>query len=271
MRTLGIIAGRGVLPQELIRACQEQGRPYCVVAIKGHADAACVQDKTKAYWCRLGAAGRVLKIFKKHHVQDVVMIGGIRRPSLWELWPDWLALKTLWRIRKVCFGDNGLLSWLAGEVEHLGFRLVGVHQVLPKLLFPKGVLGSVNPTALEKRDIAYGTRIAKVLGQADVGQSVMIQQGLVLAVEGIEGTDALIRRTGALKRKGPSGVLVKMAKPGQDKRLDLPTIGPNTIKMLAECGFKGVAAEAGQTLLVQAEQTIALADKLKIFIMGVDA
>ena len=271
MRKLGIIAGSGMLPLELIQTCQKQGRPYCVVAIKGHAEAACGQGKNGAYWCRLGAAGKVLKFFRKQQVQDVVMIGGIRRPSLWELWPDWLALKSLWRIRKASFGDNGLLSWLAGEVEALGFHLVGVHQVLPKLLLPKGVLGSVAPTAGEKRDVAHGVHVAKILGQADVGQGVIVQQGLVLAVEGIEGTDAMIRRTAGLKRKGPSGVLVKMMKPGQDKRLDLPTIGPRTIQTLADSGFKGVAAEAGLTLLAEAEKTIALADKLGIFIMGVDA
>lgn len=147
--------------------------------------------------------------------------------------------------------------------------MVGVHTIVPELLTPQGVLGCVKPGKTDWKDIERGSQVAHLLGKADVGQAVIVQQGLVLAVEGIEGTAALIKRTAPLKRKGKAPVLIKMCKPTQDHRVDLPTIGEQTIQQAHQAGIKGIALQAGKTLIVDVDKTIALADKLNIFMVGI--
>ena len=166
-------------------------------------------------------------------------------------------------------GDDGLLRFVIKEVENKGFDVIGIHDLMPNLLVPKGVLTHQKPSKKDIIDIERGFNVAKILGKADVGQAVIVQQGIVLSVEGIEGTKALIERTKKLKRKGEGGVLVKTIKPQQDNRIDMPTIGPETVKSIFDAGLKGIAVEAGKVLLAEAEKTIELADKLNIFIVGV--
>ena len=270
MKKLGIIAGGGTLPKEVILACQRQKRPFFVLALKGF----CVPDLLPAgipvKWVRLGGAGRIEKTLRAQKVQEIMLIGSVRRPSLLELWPDWTALKFMGRVLMQARGDNGLLCALIHEIEQRGFQVVGAHEILPSLLLGKGAQGTVLPTSADERDITRGFEVAKLLGKADVGQSVIVQQGLVLAVEGIEGTDALIKRSKTLRRRGGGGVLVKVAKPQQDHRVDLPTIGPKTVQEVYEAGLKGIAAEAGACLFAKPAETVQLADRLGIFIVGID-
>ena len=269
MRKLGIIAGNGALPGCLIEACRAAKRPFFVIGLKGHAAADSFPKGTPMAWVRVGAVGEVVRLFRKEKVADIIFIGGVRRPSLAEIVPDFAGLCFLVRLGFRMLGDDSLLKAIVGEAERRGFRVIGIDEIMPSLLVRPGVYGTVHPDKKDMADIDRGVFVARLLGQADVGQAVIVQRGLVLAVEGIEGTAALIQRTAALKRKGGGGVLVKVSKPQQDRRMDLPTIGPETVQAVFKAGFKGIAAEAGGALMAEAEKTVALADKLGIFIIGI--
>lgn len=269
MRKLGIIAGNGALPRGLITACQTAGRPFFVIGLKGHAAPDLLTGGIPGAFVRVGSVGRAVRLFKKAKVQDIVFIGGVRRPSMVEVMPDVGGALLLMRLGFRMLGDDNLLRAIAAEAERHGFRVVGIDDLMPELVVQPGVYGSVVPTKADQADIRQGYQVAKLLGQADVGQAVIVQRGLVLSVEGIEGTAALIRRTAELKRKGGGGVLVKVAKPQQDRRMDLPTIGPATVQAVFEAGLKGIAVEAGGALLAEADKTVALANRLHIFVVGV--
>src|SRR4051794_23908358 len=221
---LGIIAGNGGLPARLIESCRIAGREVFVLALEGEADRAAVERVPHA-WCRLGGAAAGLDVLRAHGVGELVLAGGVRRPSLAALRPDWRAAKLFARVGYRALGDDGLLSAVVKELEEEGFRVVGADQLLRQALVPEGALGRIRPDALSQADIERGLRVARTLGVLDIGQAVIVQQGLVLGVEAIEGTDELLRRCAALRREGPGGVLVKVEKPGQEPRADRPTIG----------------------------------------------
>ena len=267
--TLGIIAGSGELPRRLVERCRIKGRPVFVLALEGEADAETIADAPYA-WCRVGAAAKALKLLRDNGVIDLVIAGGVRRPSMFSVRPDWWAAKFLAKIGYRLLGDNGFLSALAKELEIEGFRLIGAHELLDQAAsIPEGPLGRLAPDADAQADIARGIKIARAIGALDVGQAVVVQQGLVLGVEAIEGTDALLRRCAALCRDGPGGVLVKVEKPGQDTRIDRPTVGPQTIRLASEAGLQGIAVEAGATLIIDRDEVIHAADAAGLFVVGV--
>jgi DUF1009 family protein len=266
---LGIVAGGGEFPGLVIAACRAQGRPFHVLALEGHADPAVIAD-APADWIRLGAAGSGLKILKAQGVSEIVMIGPVRRPGFAELTPDWWSAKFIAKIGFKALGDDGLLRALAAALEDEGFHVVGVDEVLSDCLAPAGTYGGVEPDDQAQADIKRGWEVAKGIGALDVGQSVVVQQGLVLGVEAIEGTDRLLARCLELKRDGAGGVLVKVRKPNQDRRLDLPTIGINTLKATAAAGLRGIAVEAGGTLVLGREALAAEADRLGLFVVGIE-
>jgi UDP-2,3-diacylglucosamine hydrolase len=266
---LGIIAGGGTLPRRLIEACRAADIDFFVLALEGATDPQTVDGAPHA-WCRLGALATAFGLLRNRGVTDLVLAGGVRRPSLMELRPDWRAAKFLARVGYRALGDDGLLSAFVKELEHEGFRVVGAHQLLEAAM-PEGPLGAVAPDDDAATDIAYGLRIARALGALDIGQAVVVQQGLVLGVEAIEGTDALLRRCASLRREGPGGILVKVEKPGQERRADLPTIGPNTVVLAAETGLRGIAAQAGATLLLDRDEVVRAADRTGLFVVGIRA
>ncbi len=270
MKKLGIIAGDGALPICLVQACEQMKRPYFVVGLKGCLKKGALPKGTPMAWIRLGAVGKGLKLLKKNGAEEAVMIGAVRRPSFTGIWPDLHTFKLLLKYRRKALGDDALLKILIKELEKIGLHVVGIDEILPHLLIKKGVYGRVLPSSQDTLDIKRGIQVARKLGEADVGQAVIVQQGLVLAVEGIEGTDALIHRSAALKRKGSKGVLVKVAKPQQDRRVDLPTIGPNTIQSVAEAGFAGIAVQADSVLFSEADKAVKLANQMGVFIIGVE-
>jgi len=265
---LGILAGGGELPARLVAACRDQGREVFVLGLEGHADPASFPDVPQA-WIRLGEAGRGFEILHQQNCVEVVMAGPVRRPTLREMRPDWRTVRFFSRIGVKALGDDGLLKAVISELESEGFRIVGVHSILGDLLAMEGIWGRHHPDEQAQADIARGLAVAQGLGQLDVGQSVVVQQGIVLGVEAIEGTDALIARCGSLKRDGDGGVLVKIAKPGQERRADLPTIGPKTIESCATAGLRGIAVEAGSAIVVNREAVIAAADKAGLFLCGI--
>ena len=266
---LGIVAGSGALPGHVAAACQASGRPFFVLAIEGYADAALVADRPHA-WIRLGAAGgRGIDLLKEAGVEDVVLVGAVRRPSLAALRPDRRTALFLAKIGRAAFGDDGLLGAVVRTLEDEGFRVVGPDAILREILAVEGVYGAVAPDADAWADIERGLTVARAIGALDIGQAAVVQQGLVLGVEAIEGTDALVARTAALRREGPGGVLVKVKKPGQETRVDLPVIGARTVENAAAAGLRGIAVEAGAALVVDRAAVVAAADRAGLFVVGV--
>ena len=266
---LGIIAGAGILPARLIRFCRETGRPFCVMALKNHAEKEKLPQDCKIQWVRIGAVGEAYRLMKSQQVTEIVMIGSVRRPSVREIFPDLMGWRLIGKVGLGKKGDDGLLRRVIHEIEKLGFRVRGIHELMPELLAPAGIWTEKQPTLTEQADIRRGFLTAKLLGMADVGQSVIVQNGLVLAVEGIEGTKALIERSKGLRRKGTGGVLVKTMKPCQETRADMPTIGVSTVESAFEAGLKGVAVEADKVLVTDVDGIIQKADELGLFIMCV--
>jgi UDP-2,3-diacylglucosamine hydrolase len=266
---LGIIAGNGTLPRRLIESSRAKGRDVFVVALEGEAAPETVIGIAHI-WCRLGAAAKALRALRDNGVSDICFAGGVHRPSLAAIRPDWRAAKFFAKVGYRLLGDDGLFSAIAKELEIEGFRVIGAHDLLDDAVtVPEGPLGRITPDAGAGGDIARGIEVARAIGALDIGQAVVVQQGLVLGVEAIEGTDALIQRCGGLRRDGAGGVLVKLQKPGQEARIDRPTIGPQTVRLVAEAGLRGIAAEAGATLLLDRDEVIRTADAAGIFVVGV--
>jgi len=265
---LGIVAGGGGLPRRLVESCRAAGRDVFVLALEGSAEPDTVRDVPHA-WCRIGAPATALALLRENNVNELVLAGGIRRPSLAALRPDWRAAQLFARIGYRTLGDDGLLSAVVRELEQEGFRVIGPDQLLEAVLVPKGPLGKFAADAQASMDIEHGLHIARALGALDVGQAVIIQQGLVLGVEAIEGTDELLRRCAALHREGPGGVLVKVEKPAQERRADRPTIGLRTVLLAAETGLRGIAIEANATIVLDREEVIRAADRAGLFVVGV--
>lgn len=266
---LGVLAGAGELPRLLVDACRSSGRDVFVLALKNHTDAACVGGVDHE-WVRLGAIGSALKCLRDAGVEELCLAGQIRRPTWRELMPDARGAAFLARVGFDRQGDAGLLGAIAAGLEGEGFRIVGAHEVAPDLLAPSGPLTRRKPDDKEQDDIRRGIEIAVAMGRLDVGQGAIVQQGLVLAVEAAEGTDAMIARSKALARKGRGGVLVKVPKPQQDRRLDLPTIGVRTVAAAADAGLAGIAVAAGETLVIDRGAIAATADRAGLFVAGVE-
>ena len=265
---LGIVAGSGGLPRRVIESCRARGREVFVLALKGEAEPATVETVPHA-WCRLGGAATGLDLLRAAGVGELVLAGGVRRPSLASLRPDWRAAKFLARVGYRALGDDGVLSAVIKELEREGFRVIGADLLLDEAALPEGPLGRVRPDADALADIARGMRLARAIGALDIGQAVVVQQGLVLGVEAIEGTDGLLRRCAALRRPGPGGVLVKAEKPAQERRADRPTIGPQTVLLAGQSGLAGIAAQADATLVIDRAEVIRLADAAGLFVVGI--
>ncbi|MDD9879098.1 MAG: UDP-2,3-diacylglucosamine diphosphatase LpxI [Magnetovibrio sp.] len=262
---LGIIAGGGALPRHLVQHCLNSGRAFFVVALKGQADdgAFAAVDHVDV---RLGAAGETIKQLRQHGAEDLIFAGAVRKPSLSELRPDLWTARFLARTGAYQLGDDGLLGALIDYLEaNEGFRVLGVADVMADLLAPAGVLTSAQPDAGAERDIGIGIAAARDLGRRDIGQAVVTAAGRLVAEEGRSGTDAMLA---GLAGEGADGVLVKAVKPNQERRADLPAIGPQTIENAARAGLKGIAVEAGGALILELDETIRAADAAGLFVVG---
>lgn len=267
---LGIISGGGAAPWRLIETCQRLGRDFFVFCLEGQADEGLASD-VPHLWLPLGAGEKLRKACKEQGVKEIVMIGKVRRPSLAELKPDLWTLKILMKIGLNSLGDDGLLKAIATVFEEEGgVRVIGAHEVFSELISPAGALTSLLPDQAQLADIYRGQKVASALGVLDIGQSVVVQQGLVLGVEAAEGTEQLILRCAALRREGQGPVLVKWAKPQQDTRFDLPALGPATVAQAIEAGFCGIVFEAGRSLLIDRAAMIAAAQKAGLFLYGLN-
>lgn len=272
---LGILAGGGGLPRRIADHARASGRPVFVIAFEGQTDPEAV-DGLPHVWMRLGATGKTLEALHAAGCTEVVMAGPMRRPSLSSLSLDLRSTAAIARAGARVFGDDGLLSLIVEEMERDGFAVVGVEDILGGFLVPSGCLTKIHPGDTAMSDARRGIAALRALGVADIGQAAAVQEGLVLAVEAVEGTDAMIARAGSLKRDGAGPILVKGRKPGQDARVDRPTIGTATIEAAAAAGFAGIVLEAQETLVVDRLATVALADRFGLFLhamefTGIDA
>jgi hypothetical protein len=256
---IGIIACGGDVPWHVAKSCHD---PF-IIGLKSFAD----PEEIKGYeheWYRIGAIGKIIKSLKKHDVKDLCLIGSLGKPGLSSLRPDLTALKFLSTINYADLGDDGLLRAIRGFLEKQGFTIHGAHVLAPDLLTPSGIMTKAAPDSKQDKDIEIGMAAAQKLGDQDKGQAVLILGGKVIANEGREGTSTMIDRAGA-----ENAVLVKMCKPSQDRDLDLPTIGIETVQKCIDKKMAGIAIHAGESLFIDREQAIALADKNGLFIKGV--
>jgi DUF1009 family protein len=267
---LGIIAGRGAMPGREAAAARAAGRALFIVGLEGFAAKEVLAPFPHAF-ARIGAVGTILELLRAHGCRELVLIGAVKRPSFFDLRPDAEGAKLIGRIGRAAFaGDDGLLGAIVRILEQDGFKVLGAHEILAEALAPAGLLTQAAPDAQAMADIGRGVAVARALGGVDVGQGCVVQQGLVLAVEAVEGTDAMLGRSGPLARPGPGGVLVKLAKPGQERRADLPAIGPDTVRGAAAAGLRGIAFEAGGTLIADRAATLAVAEETGLFLLGID-
>jgi len=264
---LGVIAGSGELPSVLIDACDKQGIKLFIVGFDGQTSPTIFKDHPHLM-SRIGEAGSIIGTLQSHDVHDIVMIGAIQKPSLQDLKPDLRTARFFAKLALKSMGDNSLLTALRQELEAEGFKIHGAHKFVTDILAELGTIGKHRPKKQDLENIKMGFEISQTIGKLDIGQSVVVQNGYVLGVEAIEGTDALITRCGALKRGGRGPILIKSCKPQQDMALDLPTIGRNTAQLCAENGYAGMAIHAGHTLLAQRKDVLGIADKHKMFVWG---
>jgi DUF1009 family protein len=273
---IGIIAGGGTVPFAVAKAVRAAGRDVMMFPLRGFADPAI--EELPHHWVHLGAVGALFKTMHNAGCEDIVMVGSVVRPRPWQVRFDLTTLRVLPRLLPLFRGgDDKLLSGVAAIFEENGFHLRGAHEVAPDILMPEGVAGKHRPSASDEEDIRFGFDLLRTMGRFDVGQAAVISELRVLAVEAAEGTAGMLQRVAEMRRNGRlkiaarAGLLVKAPKPEQDRRIDLPTIGPDTIAEAKAAGLLGIAVEAGGTIAADLDALVRAADKAGLFVVGVPA
>ena len=275
MRKLGLIAGGGRLPFEVAGWCEKAGRPFHVARLRGFAN----PDLARFPGLEVGIAefGKCVDALKKAGCEAVCFAGIVTRPDFGALKPDLKGLTILpGAIAAARNGDDALLRFLLQQFEKEGFKVEGATDVMHGLAVGPGTLGHVRPSRSQHADLGKALEIAAAVGRMDAGQGAVVCDGLVLAIEAQEGTDAMLARVAELPahlrgRPGEGvGVLAKAPKPIQETRVDLPTIGPATVQGVARAGLAGIVGEAGRVLVLERETVVKLADELGVFVVGVE-
>jgi UDP-2,3-diacylglucosamine hydrolase len=265
---IGLIAGNGSLPRLFARAARAKGFSVVAAAHRGETDPALAGEVDALTWVRVGQVARIQRVLHTAGVREAVLAGGFRRMrAVAELRPDRGLFRVVARLRSV--RDDALLRAVAEEFAAAGIQIVSAVPYLQEVLAPPGRLAGPPLDERTRRDVSLGSEVAAALGRADVGQTVVVKDGHVLALEAVEGTDACIRRGASLGGRGV--VVVKRLKPGQDERFDLPAVGPATLEVMAEVGARALAVEAGKTLLLDGKQLLAAADRAGITLVGLGA
>lgn len=262
---IGLIAGNGKFPLLIARAAQKEGKKIVAVAHVGETLPELAELVDKIFWIRLGEFGKLIRTLKKEGVKEVLMAGGVDKKKMFsKIHPDLKGLLVMAKMghRK----DDFILRTVAGELEKDGLKVYPSTVFLPSLLAPPGLLSRRQPSTEEQRDIEFGWTLAKELGKLDIGQCLVVRKGAVVAVEAIEGTDETIRRGGKLAQE--KAVVIKVSKPFQDLRFDLPAVGVQTIETMQEVKAGVLAIEAQKTLIFDREATLQLADKYKIVVVS---
>ncbi len=269
---LGLIAGGGDLPVHVAEAAHGDGRLGCVIALDGFADP---QRYDQPELCGIAQPGRALKLLAKHQCDAICFAGIVKRPDFSKLKPDMRGVAFLpTAIAAAAKGDDALLRALVGLFEDEGFTVVGVDDIAGELLAPAGVMGRIEPSDGSRADALKAMEIAGLIGTADIGQGAVVANGLVLAVEAQEGTDAMLARVAGLPleiRGGEDqacGVLAKRPKPDQERRVDLPVVGVSTIQGAAQAGLAGIVVAEGGALILGRQAVIEAADQAGLFLLG---
>ncbi len=265
--TVGLVAGGGQFPILCAGAVRRQGGRVVAAAHRGETEASIEEAADVCRWFYLGQLGKIMGFFKKQGVEEVVFAGTITKKRIFfDVRPDLRAI-SIWRRMRSRL-DDSILRAVASELEAEGFRVVSATEYMGEIVTPRGVLTRKSPSKAQWDDIRFGWRLAKEIGALDIGQCVVVKDKAVLAVEAIEGTDETIKRGAALA--GGGAVVVKVCKPGQDTRFDLPSLGLKTVETMTESGAEVLAVEAGASLFFDMEEAVALADKKGITIVGID-
>ena len=270
---LAIIAGNGRLPLEIAEAMQARSEDVVIFGILGEADAA-IENFTHE-WAEWERIGQVFKSIKAHGLTRLVFAGGVvGRPEFKLHKLDWGAIRTLPSLLAAMLGgDNHILSGVISVIEKRGITVCNVAELMPELTVKAGANTATKPKAANKKRIAQGFEVANAMGQFDIGQACVVVGSRAVALEGAEGTDAMLRRVGELREVGRlskrrGGVLVKVVKPGQDERADLPAIGPDTIRAVHTADLEGIGVQAGKTLMIEKQKTLQMARENDLFIYG---
>lgn len=270
---VGLLAGSGRFPFLFTHAAHKRGMEVVCVGIEGHADPSLAQTVDRFFWNGIARLGVMIRRFRRERIDCVVMAGKIQKRRLYDRWrmlrymPDLRFIRVFWMSRRRDNRDDAILLSLVREFERDGIRVASALEVCPELLAASGCMTQTSPRPNEIADIAFGWQIAKEMGRLDVGQSVAIREQAVLAVEAIEGTDAAIERAGQLCPAGGFTV-IKVAKPKQDMRFDVPAVGQSTIEVMHRAGATCLAIEADKTIVIDSDATVALADKYGIAIVS---
>ena len=266
MTRIGLIAGNGRLPFLFAEEAQKRGVSVVAVAHQGETDASLVDCVSSLTWVRVGQIQKITRVFRNAKVEKAVMAGGIGHvKALTDARPDWGALKVVAKLRS--FRDDALLRAVADYFQSEGIEIVAPTGWLERVLAPEGHLGGPKLSTSQQADVSLGLEVANALGQADVGQTVVVKGGHVLALEALEGTDAAIRRGAQLG--GTGAVVVKLCKPGQDERFDLPAVGPNTLQVMKEVGANVLAIETLRSILLDAPEMMSMAEQFGISVVAV--
>ncbi len=273
---LGLLAGAGEFPIRFARGARQAGHYVYALGIGGMASEDLAQDCDEFRYAPLARLGKAIRLFRRANVERIIMAGKIEKtvlfhPFRWiRLMPDWRTLHMWYRYARTNKADDTILLAVIREFERDGFIFDSALKYCPELLVKHGFLTHRRPSAAQWKDIRFGWDLAREMGRLDIGQTVIINDTAVIAVEAIEGTDRCIRRAGELCRRGGFTV-VKVAKPQQDLRFDVPTIGIETIKTMHESGGRVLAIESGMTIIISPEEVAELADKFGIAIVAVNA
>ena len=262
---VGLIAGDGKLPLLLASGIRAAGRPVVAIAHRGATEIDLQATANTFHWVNIGELGKIIALLKEEGVKRALLAGGIPKTLFFsEAKPDERAIQVLSRLKDR--KDDAILRAIAEEVESEGIRVISPIPFLKEAMAPRGCWSGRKPTEREEKDIAFGWRIAKRVGRLDIGQCIVVKEQMVLAVEAIEGTNETIRRGGLMGRGDVT--VIKVCKPGQDRRLDLPVIGPLTVKTLKESGASALVVEAEKTIVVEKEEVIRQADQNQICLIG---
>jgi len=267
--TVGLLCGAGDLPLQAARALRERGCRVVAVALKGEADPAVEELADEVHWTGLARLGRWLRVFRRADVDTMLMLGGVRKERMYEnklsLLPDWQSVK-LWYRKLTSKEDHTILEAVADEFENAGIPVSSIVDVCPELLVREGCLTRREPSDAQWRDIRFAWPIAKQIAAMQIGQCIVVKEEAVIIVEGIDGTDAALRRGGRLA--GGGAVAVKVAKAGHDDRFDIPCIGPDTVDTLEECGVAVLAVEAGRSIVLNPDEVAQKADRARLCVVA---
>lgn len=269
---VGIIAGSGRFPFLVAEGARRAGCHVTIVALRGFADASLAGTADSFHWAGLARLGSWVRILRREGARSVILAGAVRKDSMYGRWrllkllPDWTAIR-IWFFRLRDKRNDAVLGAVAEELHRHGITMDDCTRYAAEHLAPAGVLTCAQPSAAQRKDADFGWGIAKEMGRLDIGQSIAVKETEVIAVEAIEGTDRMIERAGQLVPRG-GWTLVKAAKPEQDMRFDVPTVGPETIANLARNGAKMLVIEAGKTVIIDRDATIAAADRAGMVILS---